>query len=116
MNPLRRLYTIPLRLRSLFQREVVERELDDELRDHLESKTAQYVNSGLSADAALRAARRDLGGLELRKEQCRDARRVNVIENLLRDFRHAARSLRKNPVLTFFAVLILTLGIGAKVA
>ena len=116
MNPRRWLYTIPLRLRSLFRRDAVERELDDELRDHLEQKRAHYIAAGLSPEEAARAALRDFQGLELSKEQCRDTRRLNLIDNLQRDFRHAARSLRRNPGFTLVSVLILTLGIGANVA
>ncbi|HXL21508.1 MAG TPA: ABC transporter permease, partial [Candidatus Dormibacteraeota bacterium] len=116
MRPEHWLYTIPQRLRSLFRRDLVEQELDEELRDHLEQKTQFYIASGLSPEDARRSARRDIDGLELRKEQCRDARQLNLVDNLVRDLRHAARSLRKNPAFTLVAILILTLGIGANVA
>src|SRR6266481_3828346 len=84
------LYSIPLRVRSLFRRNVVERELDEELQFHLEQKAQHYVAAGLGAEEARRNALRDIDGLELRKEECRDARRVSRLE----DFEARARQCR----------------------
>src|SRR5213078_1601803 len=85
MRPEHWLYTIPLRLRSLFRWAQADREVDDELRDHLDVKTEQYVAQGMTQEEAHRRARLDLGGIVQTKEKCRDARRVNWIQDFVQD-------------------------------
>jgi predicted permease len=112
MGPQHWLYTIPLRLRSLFRRRRVEQELNDELQFHLERKIEEGIAKGLSPKEARYAAMRSMDGLEQRKEEARDMRRIHWFTDFLDDARFAIRSLRRTSGLTAFVVITLALGIG----
>src|SRR5207302_9688490 len=107
MRPEHWLFTIPLRLRSLFHWAQADQELDDELRDHLARKTEEYVVQGMTQEEAHRRARLDLGGGEKVKEECRVARRANWIQDLIKDMRYGLRTMRTS--VGFIAVVILNL-------
>src|SRR4051794_37540321 len=101
-----------LRSRSLFRRREVEAELDEELRFHIAKQIEENLASGMDREEARYAALRSFGGLDRQKEECRDARRIGVLEQLLYDVRHAFRVLKRDPLLTITATIILAICIG----
>lgn len=104
--------TLRLRLRSLFRSRSGELELTEELQYHLNRLIDDHIAAGASPDEARYAALREMGGTEQRKEECRDARGLRLIEALFSDLRYSVRQLRKYPVFTAAAVLTIAVGIG----
>ncbi|HZU28474.1 MAG TPA: ABC transporter permease [Bryobacteraceae bacterium] len=104
------------RLRALLFRGRANRDLDDEIAAHLEFETRKYMARGISEPEARRRARVEFGGVEPAKEACRDVDHWPCIDALLRDLRHAGRTLAKTPMFTAVAITILTLANGSNLA
>ena len=104
------------RLRALVFRSRVEQELDEEVRAHLEFEVAELLRAGVEPAEARRRALVAFGGVDRWKEEVRDARGLQPVEDLVLDLRHAVRSLRRNPGFTAAVILVLGIGIGAATA
>ncbi len=104
------------RFRTLFQKQKLDAEMDEEMRSHIEMQTQKNIRAGMEPEEARYAALRSFGGVESIRQTCREGRGILWIENVIQDLRHAARMLCKNPGFTAVAAISLAVGIGLNTA
>jgi predicted permease len=104
------------RVRYLLRRDVLDREMDEEIRFHIERETERNMAAGMSLKEARRRALIDFGGVERHRAATRQARGVAFIDGIAWDFRNALRSVRRAPHFTLVVALTLGVGIGANTA
>jgi len=102
-------------LRSLFRKEQVSQELDEELGVFLEMAAQEKMKEGMSRKDALRAVRLERGSLEATKEVVRADGWESLLDTCWQDLRYGFRVLCRNPGLTSVAVFTAALGIAANV-
>jgi putative ABC transport system permease protein len=109
-------HDLMLRLRTLMHRRQAERDLEEELDFHIEMQTRKNVAAGMTGSEAARRARIQFGGATQHKEECRDARRVGLVETVWQDVRYAIRGFRRSPTFVLTVVATIALGLGLNTA